>query len=106
MDTTQALLLHNHVPKYLWGKAVLTTVHLLNRVPVKNISYFSPLDLLLKHYRDIPLKTGLKPKVFRCIAYVHVLGPGLDKFARRAIKCAILCYCDRLISMMENDDYL
>ena len=92
MDTAQALLLHNHVLKYLLGKAVLTTIHHMNQVLAKNLSYFSPLYLLSKHFRDIPLKTRLKPKVFGCITYVHVLGPGHDKLAPRAIKCAMMGY--------------
>ena len=74
------------------GKAVLTIVHLINRVPAKSLSYFSPVDLLSKHYRDFPLKTGLKPRVFGCIVYVHVLSLGCYKLAPRAIKCAMVGY--------------
>ena len=74
------------------GEAVLTIVHLINRVPAKNLSYFSLVDLLSKHYRDFPLKTGLKTRVFGCIVYVHVLSLGCDKLAPRAIKCAMVGY--------------
>ena len=79
LDMARALLLHQHVPKYLWGEAVLTAVHLINQTRARNLSYLSPLDILSNYYKDIPLKTGLKPKLFKYTAYVHVLGPGRDK---------------------------
>ena len=51
MDTIGALLLHNHVPKFLQGEAVLHMIHLINQVLANNLSYLSPLDILLENYK-------------------------------------------------------
>ena len=34
----------------------------------------------------------LQPRIFGCVAFVHQLSPGADKFAARAHKCIFLGY--------------
>ena len=34
----------------------------------------------------------LPPKIFSCVCYVHILGPGSDKLDPRSIKCVFLGY--------------
>ena len=92
VDMARASLLHQHVPKYLWGEAVLIAFHLKNQTPARNLSYSSPLDILSNNYKDIPLMMGLKPKLFGCKAFVHALGPGRDKLDQRAIECVMMGY--------------
>ena len=40
---------------------------------------------------DAPL-FHLPPKIFGCVCYVHILGPGSDKLDPRSIKCVFLGY--------------
>ena len=40
---------------------------------------------------DAPL-FHLPPKIFGCVCYVHILGPGSDKLYPRSIKCVFLGY--------------
>ena len=40
---TRALLIHQHVPTYLWGEAVFTARYLSDRIPSKVLGYKSPL---------------------------------------------------------------
>ena len=44
IEMARALMIQNKVPSYLWGEAVRTTVHLINRLPSKVLGDKSPLD--------------------------------------------------------------
>lgn len=35
-----------HVPKFLWGEAVLTATYLINRMPSRVLNFLSPKDKL------------------------------------------------------------
>jgi len=68
------MMIHMSIPKYLWCDAVLSTYHLINRMPsfvLDKISLFSCL---------YPSKTSFSmTRVFGCTCFVHELSPGLDK---------------------------
>lgn len=55
-----------HIPKYLWGKAVLTAAYLINQIPAKVLQYKSPLECLTRLYYDLPIK------VFGRTVYAHI----------------------------------
>ena len=57
----------------LWGFAVMTVVHLINRLPSRILGFQSPLEILEEKYPEVRLKTGLPVKIFGCVAYVHNL---------------------------------
>ena len=67
----RALFFQGKVPKYLWEEAVITTTHLLNRIPSKVLGYQSPLSQLSVQYPTVQLRTGLPAIVFGSLCYVH-----------------------------------
>ena len=88
LNIAKALLIHNSVPQNYWGDAVLTTYYLINRLPFSVIHEQIPWQMLYPNDElfDLP------PKTFGCVAFVHLLGPGRDKLAPRAIKCVFFGY--------------
>jgi transposase InsO family protein len=46
LETARALLLGSHVPSRHWTDAVVTAVHLLNRMPSKVLDFKTPLHTL------------------------------------------------------------
>ena len=45
-STARTLLLNYHVPWSYWGKAILTSTHLVNRLPSQTLAFTSPIDRL------------------------------------------------------------
>ena len=71
-----------NVPKFLWSEAVLTTIHLINRMPSRVLGMKSPCEMLLgKNEFLVP------PKVFGCTCFVRDHRPGVGKLNSQAIKC-------------------
>ena len=91
--TTMArtLLLHNNVPKYFWGEAILMAVHVINRLPSKTLGEKSPVNLMKEAYPNYSWHTCLAPRVFGCTAFVHLYNPE-DKFSPRSLKCVFVGY--------------
>ena len=88
LEVTRALKFHMHVPKSYWSDAVLTACHLINHMTSTILSGQIPYTALSL---DAPL-FHLPPKIFGCVCYVHILGPGSDKLDPRSIKCVFLGY--------------
>ena len=53
-----------------------------------SVVHTSPYSLLYPTTSPFPLP----PRIFGCVAFVHVLDPGLDKLSPRARKCVFLGY--------------
>ena len=60
-----------HVPSQYWYDAMSTTVHLLNRLLSKVLNFKTPLQVLASHV-SLPTTLMLPPRVFGCVAYVHL----------------------------------
>jgi hypothetical protein len=91
LETARALLHGNHVPTRFWPDAVSTTVHLLNRLPSKVLQFQTPLQVLASH---VSLNTTLMlpPRVFGCVAYVHLHKNQRSKLDPCALRCLFLGY--------------
>jgi transposase InsO family protein len=89
LETARSLLFENHVPQYFWDNVVSTAVYLLNRVPSKANDFKTPLQALAAHV-DIPSYLNLPPKIFGCLAYVHVQKKFRSKIEPYAEKCVFL----------------
>ena len=96
-----AMLLHSKFSFSLWGEALLSACHVLNRIPMKknNISLYE-------------LWKGKKPnigylKVWGCLAYCKSIDPKRTKLGPRAIRCAFVGYAQnskayRLLDLESN----
>ena len=89
LATARSLLFQANMSKKYWGEAVLTAAHLINRIPMKVIGYDSPLSRLKKSFPIIRLFSGLPPRVFGCVAFIHQDAGKLDP---RGLKCVFIGY--------------
>ena len=91
-STARTLLLNYHVPWSYWGEAILTSTHLVNRLPSQTLAFTSPIDRLHAAFPSISLRTGLLPRIFGCTAYVHDSSTSQTKLDARALRCVFVGY--------------
>ena len=48
LEVARFLMFSMHIPKYLWGEAILTSCYLINRMPNRILKYDTPLQCLQK----------------------------------------------------------
>lgn len=77
-----------HVLKPYWDDVVLIVVYLINHMTSSIPNNKSSFSLL---YPGEP-SFSLTPRVFGCIAFVHVLTPSQDKLSPHSVKCIFLGY--------------
>ena len=68
-----------------------TAVHLLNRLPSKVLNFKTPLQVLASHI-SLPTTLMLPPRVFGCVAYVHLHKNQRTKLDPCARRCLFLGY--------------
>ncbi|KAL0556912.1 hypothetical protein IC582_005429 [Cucumis melo] len=85
-------MLSTSLPSYLWGDAILTAAHLINRMPSRILHLQTPLDCLKESYPSTRLVSEVPLRVFGCTAYVHNFGPNQTKFTPRAQACVFVGY--------------
>ena len=71
LETTRVLLLGAHVASSYWPDANTTVVHLINQMPSKVLEFQTSLQTL-STYVTLPTALMLLPRVFGCIAFVHL----------------------------------
>ena len=91
-STARTLFLNYHVPWTYWGEAILTSTHLVNRLPSQQLAFTSPIDRMHAAFPDIPLRTSLLPRIFGCTAYVHDPSASLTKLDAGALWCVFFGY--------------
>ncbi|XP_062075281.1 uncharacterized protein LOC133779323 [Humulus lupulus] len=91
LEVARALMFTMHVPKHLWGDAILTAAYLINRLPSRPLQFKTPYSVLQSLHPHISTNT-LPVKVFGCTAFVHVHSHHRSKFDPRAIKTVFLGY--------------
>jgi hypothetical protein len=91
LETARALLIGAHAPPRYWADAVTTSVHLLNRMPSKMLGFQTPLQALAA-YVPLPTVLMLPPRVFGCVAYVHLHKNQRTKLDPCARRCFFLGY--------------
>ncbi|KAA0050393.1 Cysteine-rich RLK (RECEPTOR-like protein kinase) 8 [Cucumis melo var. makuwa] len=84
LEVARSLMLSTFLPSYLWGDAILTTDHLINRMPSRILHLQTPLECLKESYPSTRLVLEVPLRVFGCTAYVHSFGPNQTKFTSRA----------------------
>lgn len=91
LETSRALLLGAMVPSYHWGDAVSTAVYLINRMPSKILHFKTPLQILSTHI-SLPSILMLPPRIFGCVAFVHLHKNQRTKLDPCAARCLFLGY--------------
>ena len=89
IETAQALLIGANAPPRYWANTVTTVVHLLNRMPSKVLGFQTPLQALAAH-TPLPSVLMLPPRVFGCVAYVHIHKTQRTKLEPCARRCLFL----------------
>lgn len=92
LDSTRSFMFQKNVPKSFWGEAVLTAAHLINRLPSRILGFKSPMDILSTFYPNLHTTNNLVPRIFGCVAFVHVHNQNRGKLDPRALKCVFLGY--------------
>jgi len=92
LNHTRALHFQNHVPKIFLGEAILTATYLINRLPSKLLNLQSSMQVLSLFYPYIESSNKLQPKIFGCVAFVHVHNNEKGKLDPRAVKCVFIGY--------------
>ncbi|KAJ9561371.1 hypothetical protein OSB04_006531 [Centaurea solstitialis] len=91
LEVARALMFTMHIPKYLWGEAVLTACYLINRLPSKVLEFQTPVAVLKTEFPLFQV-SSLQPKIFGCKAFVHSHNPGQSKLDPREQKCVFIGY--------------
>ena len=92
LTITRTFLFKKNVPILYWGEAVLTNAHLINRLSSKVLGFKNPMEIFSKYFLNFTTSTGLVPKVFCCLSFVHVHAHNRGKLNTRAIKCIFVGY--------------
>ncbi|KAI5338126.1 hypothetical protein L3X38_017397 [Prunus dulcis] len=91
LEVARSLLLDMSVPHHLWGHGVLTATYLINCTPSRVLDFKTPLDILCAHTSPVSV-SKLPPKVFGCVAYVHVYSHQRSKLDPCALRCVFIGY--------------
>ena len=71
LEVVRASLFGAHMPTSYWGEAITAAAYLINRIPFSSLQFQTPFDVL-HHTISAPTIPNLSPKVFGCVAFVHL----------------------------------
>ncbi|CAL8115745.1 unnamed protein product [Prunus armeniaca] len=91
LEVARSLMLDMSVPHHLWGHAVLSAAYLINRTPSRVLDFKTPHDVSGDHVSPVSI-SKLPPKVFGCVAYVHVYSHQRSKLDPCALRCVFIGY--------------
>ncbi|CAL9010854.1 unnamed protein product [Prunus brigantina] len=89
LEMAKSIFIEAHMPKMFWSDAIVYAVYLLNYMPSSIHGYKTPLDVLTSTY-PLPSVMTLHPRIFCCIAYVHILKHLQSKLDPCALKCVLV----------------
>ncbi|CAL2238036.1 unnamed protein product [Prunus armeniaca] len=91
LKVARSLMLDMSVPHHLWGHAVLSAAYLINRTPSRVLDFKTPHDVFGDHVSPVSV-SKLPPKVFGCVAYVHVYSHQRSELDPCALQCVFIGY--------------
>ena len=91
LETARSMLLEYEVPQVYWDHAVASAVYLINRMPSNVLNFQTPLQVLSSH---VPISSvlNLPPKIFGCVAFVHIQKHQRSKLEPCAERCVFVGY--------------
>jgi hypothetical protein len=92
-----------NVPKRFWSEAVLTVVHLINRLPTPILNHKSPFSVLTNQSINLD-----HLRIFGCTCFIHIKRH--DKFDKNALKTIFLGYSSKQkvtnVLILANKNYI
>jgi hypothetical protein len=87
LNVARSLRFQAHLPLSFWGECVLTTAHIINRLPTPLLPNKSPFELLFHKSTSYS-----HLQVFGCLCYASTLTRYRHKFDLKAKPCLFLSY--------------
>ncbi|KAL0420844.1 UNVERIFIED_CONTAM: Retrovirus-related Pol polyprotein from transposon RE1 [Sesamum latifolium] len=75
------------LPRQFWADSILTTIHIINKLPSSKLNWKTPFELL---HTSRPSYDNFK--TFGCLCFASNVNPHNSKFDPRAFKCIFLGY--------------
>lgn len=91
LNMAQSMMIESSTPIKLWPEAIATAPYITNRLPTKSLQHKTPLDVLSQFTNSLSIHF-LPPKIFGCVAYVHLSKKDRSKLEPRAVKCVFFGY--------------
>ena len=91
LEVVRASLLEAHMPTSYWGEALTSAIYLINRVPSRTLQFQTPFQALHNSIHA-PTTSNLPPRVFGCVAFVHLHKHQRSKLTPQALRCVFLGY--------------
>ncbi|RVW20541.1 Retrovirus-related Pol polyprotein from transposon TNT 1-94 [Vitis vinifera] len=90
LEVVRASLIAAKISISYWGEAITSAAYLINRVLSNLIDFQTPLQALL--ILVAPTVTNLPPRVFGCVAFVHLHKHQRTKLTSHALQCVFVGY--------------
>ncbi|RVW66051.1 Retrovirus-related Pol polyprotein from transposon TNT 1-94 [Vitis vinifera] len=91
LEVVRASLIATKTPISYWGEAITFGAYLINRVPSSSINFQTPLQALT-NVVVAPTVPNLPPRVFGCVAFVHLHKHQRTKLTSHALQCVFVGY--------------
>ncbi|RVW42615.1 Retrovirus-related Pol polyprotein from transposon TNT 1-94 [Vitis vinifera] len=91
LEVVRASLIAAKTPISYWGEAITSAAYLINRVPSSSINFQTPLQALTNAV-VAPTVPNLPPRVFGCVAFVHLHKHQRTKLTSHALQCVFVGY--------------
>ncbi|WJZ80142.1 hypothetical protein VitviT2T_000079 [Vitis vinifera] len=91
LEVVRASLIAAKTPISYWGEAITSAAYLINRVPSSSINFQTPLQALT-NVVVAPIVPNLPPRVFGCVAFVHLRKHQRTKLTSHALQCVFVGY--------------
>ncbi|RVW49190.1 Retrovirus-related Pol polyprotein from transposon TNT 1-94 [Vitis vinifera] len=91
LEVVRASLIAAKMPISYWGEAITSAAYLINRVPSSSINFQTPLQALT-NVVVAPTIPNLPPRVFGCVAFVHLHKHQRTKLTSHALQCVFVGY--------------